>query len=226
MTMDNATWNGGFDGIPAFAKKVRVKIIIEVSDLVASGLERDGRRKGRRLNAEAQLLFDAAWAARCGSTGDAALDQSVADAGLVNSAEIAALKAEINRLRVDGRAALADRLALEKARKDIIAGSNEIKAQRAAISELETKAGDARGDALDAQRRALNPGSPEVAASQKGAPRLADDVAADLLPGWQAGEIRKRKAEGQNAPTIGEEMRLPLGIVLAYLAQLAARARK
>jgi len=53
-------------------------VTIIVSELVYARLEVMARKAGRSTSAYAAELFQAAYAARCGPTGDAALDAAVA----------------------------------------------------------------------------------------------------------------------------------------------------
>ena len=53
-------------------------VTITMSELVYARLEVMARKAGRSTSAYAAELFHAAYAARCGPTGDAALDAAVA----------------------------------------------------------------------------------------------------------------------------------------------------
>lgn len=72
------------------------QITFQVDDKVYDRLTKMGAEGGKPTGAYARLLFEAAYAARCGATGDAALDDQVARAGLLwgaglDTAEIARL---------------------------------------------------------------------------------------------------------------------------------------
>ena len=192
-----------------------VPLAICVSDALAKNLDKMARGRGVSRTLFAQQLFDAAYAARCAPTGDAALDAAVGGAAAHGRADDLARKC--HDLQED----------LRKAR----AGKN----QSADINALRVKLRDAeqalvgekraRADEVAQLRQRID--ASEIAGRERPAAEAATEIAAIPAPqptppaaGMTAGDrkiARGYKAAGWSDREIAAEMGQPVAVVLGAL---------